>query len=403
MFASRTGWKLEENAYTRALRKHRENGDVTFDLTASNPTTCGLEYDDPMILEALRGSEALVYDPQPKGLLLARTSVAEYYQEKSFGTFDPERLILTTSTSEAYSFLFRLLCEPGDEVLIAHPSYPLFEFLATLNDVKLVPFELIYDHGWQIDFYTLREKISPRTRAILLVHPNNPTGHFISSEEASQLNAVCRYHDLALVVDEVFLDYVLPSGLGTKQRHGSFAFNDGALTFVLSGLSKISCLPQMKVAWIAATGPEAALQKALPRLEVIADTYLSLNAPVQYALPVLLEQRHSMQSQLMERIEVNLRELDAQLLRQKLITRLEIEGGWYAVLRVPATLSDEELAIRLLEEQSVLVHPGHFYEFSSDGYLVVSLITPVEEFREGTKRILQWSAVNQRGLLIDLS
>ena len=329
------------------------------------------------------------YEPEPKGLLSARNAVVDYYREKMPpARLDPERLILTTGTSEAYSFLFRLLCDPGDEVLVAHPSYPLFDFLAGIHDVTLRPFRLVYDHGWQFDFHALRHAISPRTRAILVVHPNNPTGHFISCAEAEQLGAICREFDLALVVDEVFLDYELPGASDHKKRHGSFVGTAQALTFVLSGLSKIAALPQMKVGWIAASGPEALVWDAMASLEIIADTYLSLNAPVQHALPVLLAQRRAIQPQIMARVEANLRELDQQLARQKSISCLVVEGGWCATLRVPAVQSDEELAIRLIEERSVAVHPGHFYEFADDGYLVLSLLTPKQEFAEGVARVI---------------
>lgn len=389
MFSARTNWKLEENAYTRALRRHRESGRPVLDLMASNPTTCGFHYDEAAILSAFQSPAALEYDPQPKGLPQAREAVVAYYKEKDpDAPLDAERLILTTGTSEAYSFLFRLLCEPGDDVLIAHPSYPLFDFLAGIQDVKLRPFHLFYDHGWQFDFHELERAIDERTRAILVVHPNNPTGHFIATGEADQLNAICLKHHLALVVDEVFLDFEIPITARPKKYHGTFVSNARALTFVLSGLSKIAALPQMKVAWIAAGGPDALVRDAMARLELIADTYLSLSAPLQLALPALLQQREAMRPQLMARIETNLRQLDDQLSRQQLVSRLELEGGWYAVLRVPAVQSDEELAIRLLEERSVLVHPGHFYDFPEEGYLVVSLLTPADDFAQGIRGLL---------------
>jgi len=391
MFSKRTSWNLRENAYTRAVRRRRESGPTLLDLTISNPTACGFEYDEAAILRALQAPAALRYEPEPRGLLSARRAVADYYREKNPNVaLDPGLLILTTGTSEAYSFLFRLLCEPGDEVLVAHPSYPLFDLLAAIQDVALRPFRLIYDHGWQFDFTALGQAIGTRTRAILVVHPNNPTGQFISGEEARQLGEVCRQHNLALVVDEVFLDYELPDMSDPKLRHGSFAASAGqALTFVLSGLSKISALPQMKVGWIATIGPDALVRAALARLEVIADTYLSINGPMQHALPELLAQRRTIQAHIMSRIQANLGELDRQLTRQKSVSRLKIEGGWYAVLRVPAVQSDEELAIHLLEEKSVLVHPGHFYEFADDGWLVISLLAPTDDFAEGVSRLIQ--------------
>ncbi|MDE3110502.1 MAG: pyridoxal phosphate-dependent aminotransferase, partial [Acidobacteriota bacterium] len=305
IFAARTNWTLEENAYTLALRRHKRSGREILDLTVSNPTVCGFQYDETAILGALENSVGLRYEAQPKGLLSARAAVAQYYQEIGV-TVDPERLILTTGTSEAYSFLFRLVCEPGDEVLIAHPSYPLFDFLASIQDVKLRPFRLLYDHGWEIDFAELENGIGAWTRAILLVHPNNPTGNFITTREAEKLNALCSRHNLALVMDEVFLDYRLKNACARGESHGSFACNSSVLTFVLSGLSKISALPQMKIGWIASNGPENLVRDAVARLEVIADTYLTLNAPIQHALPVLLAQRRSLQPQLLSRIGSNL-------------------------------------------------------------------------------------------------
>jgi alanine-synthesizing transaminase len=395
MFSKRTNWSLEHNAYTRALGRHRQSGRRILDLTASNPTECGFEYDQAAILAALRDPDALRYEPVPKGLSTARAAVAAYYtQMRADVRVDPERLILTTGTSEAYSFLFRLLCEPGDEVLIAHPSYPLFEFLATIHDVNLRPFSLLYDHGWQIDFHALQNAIGPRCRAILLVHPNNPTGHFIAEDEAAELNALCRQHDLAQVVDEVFFDYPWRDVSPAKARHDSFASNVEALTFVLSGLSKISALPQMKIGWIATNGPDTAVRDAIARLEIIADTYLSLSTPMQHALSILLDQRRTMQPQIIARVEENLRQLDEQLSRQKLASRLAAEGGWYAVLRIPAVATDEELAIRLLDHHSVSVHPGHFYDFSSEGHLVVSLLTPADDFKAGIAALLECLAAS---------
>jgi alanine-synthesizing transaminase len=389
MFSKRTDWKLEENAYTGALRRHRQAGKPVLDLTASNPTTCGFQNDEPAILAALQSPNALQYEPEPKGLVSARAAVVEYYRDKaSRAPVNPEHLILTTGTSEAYSFLFRLLCEPGDEIVIAHPSYPLFDFLATIQDVKLRPFRFVYDHGWQIDFQGLQKVLGPRTRAIMLVHPNNPTGNFIGASEANQLQAMCAQLNLALVVDEVFLDYEMRGAKSHRELQGSFVSGSQALTFVLSGLSKIIGLPQMKVGWIAASGPEPLVSDAIARLEIISDTYLSLSAPLQHAIPALLGLREEIQEQIRARIKANLVQLDERLAGQKLVSRLEIEGGWYAVLRVPAVQSDEDLAIRLLENHSVLVQPGHFYEFADEGHLIVSLLTPTGGFSEGIRRLL---------------
>ena len=383
MFSKRTDWKLTPNRLTEAQRELPAAGRHLLDLTISNPTRAELHYEAETILRALVNPGAMDYDPQPKGLLSAREAVAGYYR-KQHGEIDPESIALTTSTSEGYSYVFRLLCNAGDEILVPKPSYPLFEFLADLQDVKLVPYPLLYDHGWQIDFPSLYKAVSHRTRAVVVVHPNNPTGSFVSDEERSALNNFCREYNLAVIADEVFLDYALDG-----VARSTFAADQNVLTFTLSGLSKISGLPQMKLAWIATSGPEDAVAAALARLEVIADTYLSMNAPIQLAAPVLLEQRHSIQALLLDRVRANLSELDRGLARQKTCSRLELEGGWYAVLRVPVTQSDEELAIEILRKLSVLVHPGHFYDFSSDGYLIISLIVPPQDFRHGMAQVLE--------------
>ena len=385
MFSDRTNWKLTRNRFTKALEEVRAAGRAVLDLSISNPTRAGFDYEQAAILAALASPRAMDYDPQPKGLLEAREAVSGYYGERHATTgLDPERLILTTSTSEGYSYVFRLLCNPGDEVLIPKPSYPLFEFLADLQDVKLVPYPLIYDHGWQIDFPSIPKAVSPLTRALVVVHPNNPTGSYVKPNERDALNRFCAEHDVALVGDEVFLDYAHDG-----RSRPSLALNGEVLTFTLSGLSKVSALPQMKVAWMVASGPEAQWKDAVARLEVIADTYLSMNAPMQWAVPILLEQRKGIQKQLLDRVLANLAELDRQLAARRACQRLAVEGGWYAVLRVPVTGSDEDLTIELLRNKSVLVHPGHFYDFPGEGHLVLSLIGPKGEFAEGIRRVLE--------------
>src|SRR5437667_1775007 len=382
MFAIRTNWYLAPNRLSDALAAHRAAGKLLIDMTVSNPTECGFEYDSAAILEALRNPAALSYEPNPRGLDPARRAVANYYSDRGENV-SPEDIFLTTSTSEAYSYIFRTLCDPGDEVLIPSPSYPLFDFLADIQDVSLVRYPLLYDHGWQIDFHALEQAITPRTRGVIVVHPNNPTGHFAKRADIAKLNSFCAAGEMVIVADEVFLDFPLD-----ENRPASFAANRGAPTFTLSGLSKISGLPQMKAAWLIASGPQQWKSEALARLEVIADTYLSVNAPVQLAIPRFLEQRHAFQQQVISRAGRNLAELDRQLAMQKVCSRLTVEGGWCAVLRVRATRSDEDLAIELLTVQGVSVHPGHFYEFASDGYLVVSLITPERTFAEGTSCVL---------------
>jgi alanine-synthesizing transaminase len=385
MFAKRTNWNLTANRLSEALASHRAMGKPLLDLTVSNPTECGFEYDGAAILDALKNPAALFYEPNPRGLEAARRAVAGYYAERE-ESVSAEDIFLTTSTSEAYSYVFRTFCDPGDELLIPAPSYPLFDFLADIQDVSLVRYPLLYDHGWQIDFHALEQAITPRARGVIVVHPNNPTGHYAKSTEMARLNSICAAREMAIIADEVFLDFALDG-----QRPGSFATNREALTFTLSGLSKISGLPQMKAAWLIAGGPEQSKRQALARLEVIADTYLSGNAPVQLAMPKFLEQRHDFQKQVMERVRRNLAELDRQMAAQKACSRLKVEGGWCAAVRVPATRSDEEFAIELLNAHGVSVHPGHFYDFLSEGTLIVSLLTPEPVFAEGTRRLLsEW-------------
>jgi aspartate/methionine/tyrosine aminotransferase len=382
MFARRTNWQLTPNRFSVALDQQRQRGVKLFDLSASNPTRCGFTYDARAIMRALVRRGSLDYDPEPRGLLAARQAVSDYYAERG-DIINVSRIILTTSTSEAYSFIFRLLCDPGDEVLVPQPSYPLFEYLAGICDVVLKPYELVYDHGWQIDFHSLHQATNQRTRAVMVVHPNNPTGSYVKTREREQLDDFCAAREIAIVADEVFLDYALD-----ETPRASFASMNGALTFTLSGLSKISGLPQMKLAWMVLSGTEAKVRDASARMELIADTYLSMNAPIQHAARELLDQRKSFQPQLMSRVRVNFAELDRQLTTSD-CRRLELEGGWYAVLRVPVTRSDEDLAVELLQHENVIVHPGHFFDFHQDGYIVLSLITPEEEFAEGLQRVLR--------------
>jgi alanine-synthesizing transaminase len=376
-WSARTQWDLTETPWAQQLVRLHAAGAKLYDLTASNPTRCGFTYDASSILGPLTDPGAMHYEPDPRGLRPAREAVCGYYRDHG-AAVDPEQIFLTTGTSEAYSFLFRLLCDPGDEVLIGQPGYPLFDFLARLDDVGLVPYEFFYDHGWHLDLEALRRRVTPHTRAIMVVNPNNPTGHFTPRGERAAIEALCREQALALIVDEVFLDYGLD--------HGGESFATGSHTvptFVLSGLSKVAALPQMKAAWIACFAEGEAKQ----RLEVISDTFLSLSAPIQCALPAWLSQRAILQGQIRQRLKGNLASLDAILRRQKLVTRLAVEAGWYAVLRVPGLQSEEEMALALLLERGVVVHPGGFFGFSGQGWLVLSLLAPLEEFREGVEAI----------------
>ena len=384
-FSHRTEWNTNESALARAHRVRLAAGLPIADLTASNPTRCGFDY-SPDLLSALADSRAMDYDPQPQGLLSAREAICHYYADHNVAVA-PGQVVLTTSTSEAYSYLFRLLCDEGSEILVPQPGYPLFDFLAGLDDVRLKTAPLVYDYGWQIDPEGFRRAITPQTRAIVVVHPNNPTGHFTKAWEAEELARICREHGLAMIVDEVFLDY------GFAGAPESFAAGlEGVGVYVVSGLSKIAGLPQMKAAWIVATGRDAG--PALERLEVIADTFLSMNAPVQCALSSWLQGRDGIQRQIRGRVTANLAELDRQLGGQQTVVRLAAEAGWYAVLRIPAVQSDESTVLKLLD-RGVWVHPGYFFGMAESGWLVVSLLGPEEEFRAGVTSLVDYLRTHQ--------
>jgi alanine-synthesizing transaminase len=384
-FSARTGWDVGESAFAAAIREARAAGRELVDLTVSNPTVCGFDYDAEVVLAPLASEEAMTYDPDPRGMRFAREAVAGYYGDHG-ADVDPDSVVLTTSTSEGYGYLFRLLCDAGDEVLVAQPSYPLFDFLADLEDVRLKPYPLFYDYGWWIDFAELESRIGPRTKAIVVVHPNNPTGHATGTQERKKLQEICVRRGLALIVDEVFLDYPLEEGA----RLGSFAVGPHpVLTFVLSGMSKIAGLPQMKVGWIVGFGPEGDGGRAMGRLEVVADTFLSVNAPMQLALPVWLAGRRGIQKQILDRVRENLRSAS-----ESGIEVLRVEAGWSAILRLPQKLAEEDMAERLLREAGVIVHPGAFYGIAGVGRVVVSLLGPMREFGEGIQRIKTVTGLN---------
>jgi alanine-synthesizing transaminase len=403
VFSSRTNWTLTPNRLAIHLYERRRQRLPILDLTESNPTRCGFDFDQRAILDALREPRSLIYEPEPSGLLPARAAVAGYYGERG-AQVGPQQIFLTTSTSEAYSYLFRLLADPGDAILAPRPSYPLFDFLTRLNDVELIHYPLIDnpsrrpplpgDRAWQIDLEAIESTLSEssrRVRAILAVHPNNPTGSFVRPAELDFLLHLCGEHQLALITDEVFADYALVENVSPAASHASVS---RVLTFTLSGLSKISALPQMKLAWLVANGPPNDLAAALARLEVIADTYLSVSAPLQHALPSLLELRRQVQPQILARLRQNLAWLDRCLAAEPSVARLPSEGGWYAILRVPSIRTDEDWAVELLTRDGVLVHPGHFYDFVSEGYLVVSLLPAAEIFQAGLQKILRMVTVN---------
>jgi alanine-synthesizing transaminase len=390
MFSRRTGWPLDRNALTVEIESRRARGLAVIDLTESNPTRCGFAYDSRAILHALSKPAALDYAPDPRGPRPARSAVAAYYQERGV-RLDPEQIFLTASTSEAYSYLFRLLADPGDSVLVPQPSYPLFDFLAGLNDLEVIPYSLIYASEWRIDRDRLAARIERADRvlgvprAVIVVHPNNPTGSFVKPEESQALVELCRGHELAIIADEVFSDYALDA-----RPRPAHAACDSVLTFTLSGLSKISALPQMKLAWIVVSGPEGVRREAIGRLEVIADTYLSVSAPVALGAPELLETRRTVQPEIRARLQQNLAELERQLeLAGSGARSLKVEGGWYAVVKLDrdCLVSDDELATNLAREEGVLVHPGHFYGFEGEGHLVLSLLPEPGIFAAGVGKL----------------
>lgn len=380
MFSSRLRWNLNPNPLATLLEQKRAAGTQVLDLTESNPTRAGLDYADDEILRAVATREALVYRPSPAGMREAREAISHYYGRG----VSPDRILLTASTSEAYSYLFKLLADPGDEVLIPRPSYPLFDYLAELESVKAAAYPLVYDHGWFIDFGALESLIHARTRAIVIVNPNNPTGSYIKRAELERLGRLCRDHELAIISDEVFSEFALAPDANAVRTLVEF---EGALSFSLSGLSKVAALPQMKLGWIVVSGPEELRRGAYERLELIADTYLSAGTPVQCGAAALLATRTSIQEQIRRRTAANL-ELLNRVVRSTGFGALRVEGGWYAILQVPRVRSEEEWAVELLRRENVLTQPGYFYDFGREAYLVLSLLTPSEVFGEGLKRIL---------------
>ena len=379
MFSTRTAWSLEPNPLARLLAARRAAGVPITDLTASNPTTCGFTYDTAAILAALADPAQFQYAPTPHGAPAARAAIVAYYSGRG-APVDPAHIFLSASTSEAYSWCFKLLADPGDAVLIPQPSYPLFDYLAGLDSVQPHPYPLRYDGEWHIDFPALEAAITARTRAVVLVHPNNPTGSFLKRAEYGRLAAICRARDLALICDEVFADYAygedaarLPSPAGT----------DDVLTFTLNGLSKVAGLPQMKLGWIVVSGPAEERAAAVARLEVIADTYLSVGTPVQLALPHLLTGSEAVRAQIRARVAGNRRHLDAALTGDLPAHALPAEGGWYAIVRLPAVRSEEEWALTLLDHDNVLVQPGYFYDLPFAPALVLSLLPAPDVFAYG--------------------
>jgi aspartate/methionine/tyrosine aminotransferase len=383
MFSARTRWDLTANRLSALIAQKRASGVQVLDLTESNPTRAGLP--GPLgVLEALTGKGGLAYEPAAFGLPAARAAVAADFARRGV-PLDPERILLTASTSEAYAFLFKLLCDPGDEVLVPRPGYPLFEYLATLESVRVASYPFDHDGEWHLDLASLQAAATPRTRALVVVSPNNPTGAFLKRPELMALESFCAERGLALIADEVFADYAF----GEDERRAPSVARDGpALAFALGGLSKSCALPQLKLAWCAVSGPAALRREAWARLELVADTYLSVGSPVQHAAPSLLARRPELQAPIRARVAGNLALLRARLGSSSPASLLEPEGGWSAVLRVPAVIAEEEQVTRLLAERDVIVHPGYFFDFPHEAYLVLSLLPEPAVFAEGVARVL---------------
>lgn len=384
MLASRIAGDLVPNRLTEVLRRRRAAGEPVVDLTETNPTRVGLEYPKDL-LAPLSDCRGLTYAPQPFGLMEAREAVALDYKRRGIAVA-PDRVALTASSSEAYSLLFKLLAAPGDEVLVPRPSYPLFDHLTTLDGVVARPYDLEYHGTWAIDFASVDRSLSPRTRALLVVSPNNPTGSFLSQADLNRLTTTCASRGVALIADEVFADYELEPGAAS--RAASMLTRDEVLLFALGGLSKSIGLPQVKLGWIAAAGPQGRVADALKRLEIVCDTYLSVSTPVQLAARELLERGAGIRRQIAARITANFRQLKDLVASAPSCRVLHAAGGWSAVVQVPTFRSEEELVVDLLSKEGVLVHPGYFFDFPRESFLIISLLPAESLFGDGVKRLL---------------
>ena len=386
MFSDRLPRDLAANRLASAVESLRSAGRPFIDLTESNPTRAGITY-PAALLASLADGRSLRYEPTPFGLLDARVAVAADYHRHGFD-LSPAHVVLTASTSDSYSLLFKLLCGAGDEVLVPRPSYPLFDYLTRLDLVVSKPYALEYHGRWSVDFESLERAITPRTRAVLVVSPNNPTGSLIAREEIARLASICAERDIAIVADEVFADYELEDG--AVARAGRPLAARDALSFSLGGLSKSVGLPQLKLGWIAVSGPPALVGEALQRLEVICDTYLSVSTPVQVAAADLLRRGAVVRDEISRRLQANYAQLGRDVKAAPACNRLIAEAGWYAVLQVPSFEPEEELVLGLLSREGVLIHPGYFFDFPRESYLVVSLLTPEDAFREGITRVFEY-------------
>ena len=383
MFSHRTGWARSPNRLSALVDERRRRGGPLVDLTETNPTRAGLRAPAD-VLAALADPAALVYEPEPFGLRSAREAVAADARRRGLDV-DADRIVLTASTSEAYAFAFKLLCDPGDVVLVPRPSYPLFEYLAGLESVAVRPYPLRYDGRWHVDLPALEAALDDHVRAVVVVSPNNPTGSFVKAREAGALRALAAERDVALVSDEVFADFPLRDD---PTRLTSLLADSPPLTICLGGLSKSCGLPQLKLAWMMLGGPAPAREEARGRLEVVADTYLSVATPVQHAAPAVLARVSELQAPIRARIAANHRALRAAV-ASTAVTLLDAEGGWSAVVRVPATRSEDDWVATLVEKDDVLVHPGYFFDFEDEAYLVLSLLPPEDVFAAAVARLVR--------------
>jgi aspartate/methionine/tyrosine aminotransferase len=383
-FSKRTNWDIGSNDLVKAYEQLKGKGVSIIDLTLSNPTQCGIAYPQESILRSFATAKNLVYEPNAKGLLKARQQVVKYYEERGI-LVSPEQILLTSSTSEAYSFIFRLLANVNDRILFPQPSYPLFQCLTELNDVRIGYYPLVYDKSWDIDFEELRGNVDATTKAVVLVNPNNPTGSFLRKHDVEDLNVFCKERGLAIICDEVFGDFIFED----RFAYAHLAGNKEVLTFTLSGLSKSMGLPQMKLAWIVVNGPVEVVQQALERLEIIADTYLSVATPSQQALEGWSTLRGSIQQSIQGRLERNVNFLKEYLTPIKFCELLKVDAGWYAILKIPANLSEDEWCQEFLLKDHVYTHPGYFFDFDSEAFIVLSLLPREDQFQEGIRRILR--------------
>ena len=385
MFSSRIPANLAANRLSAAIAERRAQRLPIVDLTLSNPTRAGFEYPADL-LRPLAASRALAYEPEPFGLRDAREAVARDY-ERQHRSVPPDRIVLTASTSDAYSQLFKLLADAGDEVLVPRPSYPLFDHLSRLDLVETRPYDLDLHARWSIDFASLERALTPLTRAVLIVSPNNPTGSFLTPAELDRLAALCAPRGIAIVADEVFADYELEPGAAS--RRADVLGRRDVLVFSLGGLSKSIGLPQVKLGWMAVAGPDALVDAALARLELVCDTYLAVSTPVQVAAADLLERGAAVRAQIAARVAANYRQLTTLLPHAPACGVVPGSGGWYGVMHVPSLEPEEDLAVRLLTTEGVLVHPGYFFDFPRESFLVVSLLPPEALFGDALARVLR--------------